>query len=438
MSLRDKAVLGAYGAFSWIAAPVMFSYMLVRSARDPGWRLGWPQRWGFGRRNLPQGAVWLHGSSLGEAQALSILSVALRKRRPDLSLLLTAFTPAGSAAIQRFLGESQFHSLLPLDLGVANRRFLRAARPSLGVILETEIWPGLYGACGTAGVPLVVASARLSPRSHARYRRVRALTSAALKQVRAVGAQTEQDAARFRDIGPEGLDVRVTGNLKFHYRPADGVAEQGAELRRHIGPARPVWIAASTHEPEEHVALTAHRHLLAQRNDALLILAPRHRERFAVTRGYLEQSELKIGLRSRDGEPPPGAQVFLLDSLGEMNAYYAAADIAFVGGSIARVGGHNLLEPAALGLPVLAGPHLFQTRETARLLGEAGALFTVGDPTELAAQLERLLADADARRAAGEAARACLEAGQDVLERTLGLIEPLLPPRPGHSAPSSG
>ena len=438
MNLRDKAVLGAYGALSWIAAPALFGYMLARSVRDPGWRERLGERWALDTPGVPQGAVWLHGSSLGEAQALSTLAAALRRRRPDLPLLLTAFTPAGSAAIQKGLSESQFHCLLPLDFGVANRRFLRAARPSLGVILETEIWPGLFAACGAAGVPLVLASARLSPRSHARYRRVRALTSAAFRQVRYVGAQTEADAGRFRAIGPDDLDVRVTGNLKFHYRPAESVAERGAELRRRIGAARPVWIAASTHEPEERVALVAHRCLLADRDDALLILAPRHRERFSVTRGYLEQSGLRFGLRSRDGEPPPGAQVFLLDSLGELNAFYAAADIAFVGGSIARVGGHNLLEPAALGLPVLSGPHLSQTRETARLLGEAGALFMARDPSEMATQLARLFANAEQRRAAGEAARACLEAGQGVLERTLGLIEPLLPPPTPSSAPSSG
>ena len=157
-----------------------------------------------------------------------------------------------------------------------------------------------------------------------------------------------------------------------------------------------------------------------------------------MTRGYLEQSGLKFGLRSRDGEPPPGAQVFLLDSLGELNAFYAAADVAFVGGSIARVGGHNLLEPAALGLPVLSGPHLSQTRETASMLRYAGGLFTVGDPPELTAELARLFTDAEARRAAGEAARASLKGGQGVLERTLGLIEPLLPPRTPRSPPSSG
>ena len=438
MPLRDKAVLGAYGALSWLAAPVLFGYMLARSARDSGWRTRLAERWGFKLPELPSGAVWLHGSSLGEAQALTVLAGELRRRRPDLPLLLTAFTPAGSAAIRRGLGESQFHCFLPLDLGVVNRRFLRAVRPALGVILETEIWPGLYAACGAAGVPLVMASARLSRRAHGRYRRMRRLISAALRQVRAVGAQSEEDAERFRSVGTEDLGVRVTGNLKFHYRPAEGVLKRGVELRRRIGSGRPVWIAASTHEPEERVVLLAHRRLLAEHGDALLILAPRHRERFAVARTLAEQSDLRIGVRSRDGEPRPGAQVFLLDSLGELNAFYAAADLAFVGGSIASVGGHNLLEPAALGLPVLTGPNLFQTRETARLLGEAGALFIVEDAAALAGQLARLLDDSDARASAGAAARDCVAAGQGVLERTLGLIEPLLPARAPKAARSSG
>ena len=438
MPPRDKAVLSAYGALSWIAAPVLFGYMLARSARDPGWRTRLPERWGFKIPKLPRGAVWLHASSLGEAQALWVLAGELRRRRPDLPQLLTAFTPAGAAAIQHGLDESQSHCFLPLDLGVVNRRFLRALRPALGVILETEIWPGLFAACGSAGVPLAMASARLSRRSHGRYRRMRLLTSAALRQVRVVGAQSEEDAERFRSIGPDDLDVRVTGNLKFHYLPAEGVLERGAELRRGIGSGRPVWIAASTHEPEERVALLAHRQLLAERGDALLILAPRHRERFSVARTFVEQSGLTFGIRSRDGEPPPGAQVFLLDTLGELNDFYAASDLAFVGGSIASVGGHNLLEPAALGLPVLTGPNLFQTRETARLLDAAGALFIVEDAAALARQLGRLLDNSDARERAGAGARDCVAAGQGVLERTLELIEPLLPPRAPEPVPSSG
>ena len=437
MSVSERVVLRAYGALSWVAAPAMFGYMLARSVRDPGWRCRLSERWAVRTPQMPPGGVWLHGSSLGEAGALSVLAGELHARRPDLPMLLTAFTPAGSAAIRRGLRESQSHCFLPLDLGVVNRRFLRAARPALGVILETEIWPGLYAACRSAGVPLVIASARLSERSHARYRRVRGLISAALRAVRSVGAQSGEDVRRFADLGPDGLDVRVTGNLKFHYRPEAGVLERGAEIRRAIGTRRPVWIAASTHEPEEQLALQAHRQLLAGRDDVLLIIAPRHRDRFAAVRALLRRSGLKLGVRSGDGSPPPGARVFLLDSLGELNAYYAAADVAFVGGSIARVGGHNLLEPAAFGLPVLAGPHLFQTRDTARLLGEAGALFSVHDARELAGRLARLLDSEDALRSAGEAARSCLAAGEGVLEETLGLIEPLLPPRPPPSAPSS-
>ena len=435
---RDRAVLKAYGALSWVTAPAMCVYMLARSLRDPAWRQRLSERWAVGTPHLPPGGVWLHGSSLGEAGVLSILAEELRRRRPDLPVLLTAFTPAGSAAIQRNLRESQAHCFLPLDLGIVNRRFLRAVRPAVGIMLETEVWPGLYAACRAAGVPLLIASARLSERSWSRYRRVRRLTSAALRAVHAVGAQSEEDAQRFAALGPEGLDVRVTGNLKFHYRPEAGVLERGGEIRRAIGAGRPVWIAASTHEPEENVALQAHREVLAGRDNALLIIAPRHRERFAAVRALLRQSGLRIGVRSSDGSPAPSAQVFLLDSLGEMTAFYAAADAAFVGGSIAPVGGHNLLEPAAFGLPVLTGPRLFQTRDAARLLSEAGALFQVRDARELAGRLARLLDSEQALLSAGEAARGCLSAGADVLEETLGLIEPFLPRRHPPTARSSG
>ncbi len=438
MRQRDKAILSAYGALSWIAAPALFGFMLARSLRDPGWRQRRSERWGLGAPDMPPGGVWLHGSSLGEARVLSTVAEALARRYEHLPLLLTAFTPAGSAAICRRLPASQSHCLLPLDLGVANRRFLRAVRPALGVFLETEIWPGLYAACAAAGVPLVMVSARLSQRSYARYRRVRPLVSAALQAVRLVAAQSEEDARRFRALGPGELDVRVSGNLKFHCRPEAGALERGAELRRAMGAGRPVWIAASTHEPEERVALLAHRRLLEERSDALLIVAPRHLERFAAVRACLEQSKLNFSARSLDRAPLPESQVFLLDSLGELNAFYAAADLAFVGGSIARTGGHNLLEPAVFGLPVLAGPHLFNSPETARLLRDAGALFRVCDAREAAGQLVRLFGSEEARRGAGEAARACVASGRGVLDRTLGLIEPFLPARTGRPAPSSG
>ncbi|MCY4165206.1 MAG: 3-deoxy-D-manno-octulosonic acid transferase [Gammaproteobacteria bacterium] len=438
MLLSDKAALGAYGALSWIAAPALCGHMLARSVRDPGWRKRLPERWGARVPAVPAGGVWLHGSSLGEVVALSILAGELERRRPDLPLLLTAFTPAGSAAIQRGLREGQSHSLLPFDLGLANRRFLRAVRPALGVILETEIWPGLYAACRSAGVPLLIASARLAERSYRRYRKVRPLIAAALSAVRVVGAQTEEDAERFRALGHDGLDVRVSGNLKFHCRPQAGVLERGAELRAAMGAARPVWIAASTHEPEEQIALLAQRRLLDERPDALLILAPRHRERFAAVRSCLRQSGLRVAMRSRHRAPDAQTQVFLLDSLGEMTAFYAASDLAFVGGSIAPKGGHNLLEPAAFGLPVLAGPHLFNTPQTARLLSDAGALLRVRDASELAGLAARLLESEEARRSAREGARSCVAAGQAVLDRTLGLIEPLLPAPKARPVPSSG
>ena len=435
MALSEKAVLGAYGALSWLAAPAMCGYMLARSARDPGWRRRLSERWAV---RTPQLAC-------REACGCTVRRSAKPARLRSWPANCAPAVPTCPCCLppSRRPVRPRFRTACANRSHTASCRWTWASStgascapraPHLGVILETEIWPGLYAACRSAGVPLVIVSARLSERSHSRYRRVRGLASAALRAVRVVGAQSEPDARRFAELGPDGLDVRVTGNLKFHYRPEAGVLERGAEIRRSIGPDRPVWIAASTHEPEENVALDAHRQVLAGREDALLIIAPRHRERFAAVRALLGQSGLTIGVRSGDGSPPPGAQVFLLDTLGEMNAYYAAADAAFVGGSIARVGGHNLLEPAAFGLPVLAGPHLFQTRDTARLLSEAGALFSVHDARELAGRLARLLDSELAQRSAGAAARNCLAAGDDVLEETLALIEPLLPTRPPPSS----
>jgi 3-deoxy-D-manno-octulosonic-acid transferase len=265
---------------------------------------------------------------------------------------------------------------------------------------------------------MMLASARLSARSVGRYRRLGRLLPDTLAGVD-VAAQSATDAERFVAIGAEPGRTAVLGNLKFDYRPADDVVARAPLLRSALGATRPIWVAGSTHEGEEAAALDAHALLLASRPDALLVLAPRHPPRFAAVEGLLVRRGLRWQARSRDAAVTATTSVLLLDTLGELVAYYAAADVAFVGGSLVPVGGHNLLEPASLGRPVIAGPHTFNDPAVARLLAEAGALTVVRDADGLAGAVAAAWGDGDVARVAGQRGRDAVVANQGALARLL-------------------
>jgi len=291
--------------------------------------------------------------------------------------------------------------------------------------METELWPNLLRECGRRGVPVLFASARLAARSVPRYRRFGTLFSTALGHAW-VAAQSAADAERFVALGADPARTRVVGNIKFDMRPGEEVAEKGRELRlRYLG-ARPVWTAGSTHEGEEDLLLDAHAALGRAVPGALLVLAPRHPQRFEGVAALLEHRGVIFDRRSRAQAVRAEAQVLLLDTMGELTAFYAAADAAFVGGSLVPVGGHNLLEPASLGVPAITGPHTQNGPEIARLLVEEGGALAVADGTALAAALARLLADPALRERVGASARRVVESHRGSVGRLLALIEPLL------------
>ena len=336
------------------------------------WR-GLGQRFGFGPV-LPASPVWLHAASAGEVQAAAILVAALRRRDPQLPLLITATTAAGLARARRlFAAQSIAVCYLPLDLPGAVRRFLRRTRPRVALVLETEIWPNLIRACATAQVPVMFVSARLSARSAQRYRRLGAGLRRLLATVAQVAAQTPQDAERFAALGVPATRIQVTGNLKADFSVPPEVTESGARLRAALGPQRPIWVAGSTHEFEEQQVLQAHRAVLAAQPQALLILVPRHARRFGAVADWLQREQMDFVRRSRSEAVSAQTQVLLIDAMGMLLDCYAAADVAFVGGSLVKVGGHNLLEPAALGRPILTGPgHANAARNPAGTAGRAG------------------------------------------------------------------
>ena len=418
-------MLTLYICLGYCFAPIALAMNLWRGLRDRScWRaLG--ERFGAGPR-LPAGGLWVHAVSVGEVQAALPLVRRLRARYPGLPFLLTTSTPTGRARAETLFGSEATVAYLPYDLPIAAARFLDRTRPQVAVILETELWPNLYRACARRGIPVVLASARVSARSVSRYRWLGSLIPRTLANGVLIGAQSAVDAERFAVLGASRSRIHVVGNIKFDLESPAGALAEGAQLREQIGRERAVWVAGSTHEHEEALLLDAHQTLSAQRPDALLVLVPRHPPRFESVASLLERRGFRFARRTRDTAAARDSGVLLVDTLGELVAFYASGDVAFVGGSLVPIGGHNLLEPAALGKPVLSGPYTANAAGIAPLLRDAGALEIVADAGALAARLGALFADPPARARAGESGRAVIAANRGALARLMALIEPLV------------
>jgi 3-deoxy-D-manno-octulosonic-acid transferase len=414
-----------YNVLIYLAAPVAILMQLWRGLLDPSYRERLGERFGFGPA-LAGGTIWIHAVSVGEVQAAEPLIKQLLARHPRYPLLLTTVTPTGAARARRLFGETVRLRYVPFDLPGSVRRFFDGVRPRLAIILETELWPNLYAECGRRHVPLVLASARISPRSVGRYRRLVPLFRQALSHGIVIAAQSEADAARFRSIGASPERTHVTGNIKFDFQLPPGIVERGDRWREMNAPGRQIWVAGSTHEGEEDMILNAHRIVLQRFPDALLLLVPRHPQRFKVVRDLLVRRGEAFSSRSSGTVIPRATSVMLGDTMGELMMFYAAADVAFVAGSLVPIGGHNLLEPVALGRPVLTGPHNFNSETAARLLLEAGAARIVTNTGQLGAAVSDLLGDTGLRTSMGAAGRAVLDANRGALDRLLKLVDPLL------------
>lgn len=387
-------------------------------------RLGWIPPSPPGER-----ATWLHCASLGEVVAARPLIEALA--RPGEHLVITTMTATGAqralALAEQLTAAGQgrvSHAFLPLDFPGAARRFVARLRPARALFFETELWPNLLAACRRHGVPVAVLNGRLSPRAFRGYRRLRPLMHEALGCVDWLAAKSAADAERFRALGMAAERTSVVGSLKFDIRPDDAVLEASRRLRSWLG-ERPVWVAGSTHEGEDERLLDAHARLRRDYPQALLILVPRHPQRFDAVAELCERRGLHTARRSREEAVDAETTVYLGDTLGELMTLYGAGDLAFVGGSLVPVGGHNLLEPAALGVPVLSGPALANFEDVAEVLREAEALVEVADGAALAERLAALFADEPTRHRLGEAGRHVVAANRGALARTLeGLSRP--------------
>jgi 3-deoxy-D-manno-octulosonic-acid transferase len=400
-------------------------YWLIRGLGNRTYLDGLGQRFGFGFPRL-QDCIWIHAVSVGEVQAAVPLIRSLQKRYPGQSVLVTTVTPTGAARIRAQFGDSVTHSYVPFEFPGAIRRFFAAVNPRVAMIMETEIWPNLYRGCGVRKIPLILVSARISPKSLPGYRRLMPLIRQTLSHGIIIAAQSQVDADRFAELGASSVRTWVTGNIKFDIELDAALGEQGSLLRRNLFGTRPVWIAASTHDGEEQQVLDAHRQLLETYPDLLLLLVPRHPERFGTVHELVAREGFSVILRTADMACESATEVFLVDTMGEVPLFYATSDLSFVGGSLVPIGGHNLLEPAAQGLPIITGPHLFNAQDIADKFVRSDACRVVSNAAELATTVASLLSDPDAARAVGENAFAVLKTNRGALQRLLVLVAPLL------------
>ena len=418
-----------YVVISYLAVPFVALILFWKGLGNRAYWRRFPERFGFGRLRLDRPSIWVHAVSVGEVVAASSLVEALLHDYPGMPLVITTATPTGAVRVNELFGDRVLHSYAPYDSPGSVRRFFRRMQPRLVIVMETELWPNMYAECGARGVPLVLANARISPRSVGRYRRFSGLFRAALAHGIVIAAQSEQDAERFRLIGANPAHVVVAGNLKADVALPGALVSAGRAFREAHAASRPVWIAASTHEGEETAALEAHAIVTARVPEALLLLVPRHPDRFNAVAEQVAARQAAFGRRTLGQGPRAGEAVYLVDTLGELPMFYAAADVAFVGGSLVQVGGHNLLEPAALSLPVLTGPHNFNAEDIASILAEAGALEIVPDAQGLGAAVTALLQDAALRAERGARARRACEQSSGALEKLRELLAPLLAQR---------
>ena len=415
-----------YTGVMYAATPVILYRLFVRGLRLRSYLHRWAERFGYFRAPpFARDSIWVHAVSVGELNAAIPLIIALRERHAAEPIVVTTVTPTGSERLRQVFGDSIFHVYLPYDLPASVKRFLKRIRPRLAVVMETEIWPNLYFACQRLGIPVVIANARLSERSLRGYGPVQPLAGEAIRSATFIAAQSQTDYERFLSLGARPDRLALVGNIKYDIDMPHEMVESGIGWREIAGQSRPVWIAASTHEGEEQAVINAHATVLRQFPDALLIIAPRHPERFRPVTQLCESVGLRVRSRSAHGTAEPDTQCFVADTLGELLRFYAAADVAFVAGSIEAIGGHNVLEPALLGKPIVVGPHTFNFGEITDLLIARGAAVRVASAETLGEAVTRLLGDADAMARMGTAAAAIIAHERGALARILSIIDRL-------------
>lgn len=422
--MKPTVLLYLYSFLFYLALPYVFFHLWRKSLRQPDYRKRWAERFGFYPFTLPR-SIWLHAASVGETLAAVPLIKAIQAQYPNLPVVVTTMTPTGSKSVKRLLGESVLHTYIPYDLPHAVQRFLKAMQPTMVILMETELWPNLLNACHAKNIPVCLLNARLSEKSANGYKKIRSLSQAMLQKISLIAAHGEKDAQRFIELGAAKEKVLVTGNLKFDLQFPRDLWQRSEELRALLGNNRFVWIAASTHDKEEEMILAAHQILRRKALNALLILVPRHPDRFHLV-AELSLRYFPTVRRSSLQKCSEKTAVYLCDTMGELLIHYAAADVAFVGGSLIPHGGHNFLEPAALGKPILTGPNLFNFAEISELFLSANALKKIFDAESLASELYSLYHAQEKRELMGQQALKIVKENRGALDRQVKLVNQML------------
>ena len=411
-----------YSAVFYLILPIVLARLAWRGIKAPDYRKRVWERLGWYRKAHRRSAIWFHAVSVGEVEAVFPLVKRMQSLYPEKRILVTTTTPTGSARVKAVLADAVEHVYLPYDMPGAVGRFLTEFKPELAVILETEIWPNLFARCAEKGIPLFIINARLSEKSARGYLKIPSLVRPTLAHVSLIATQTQEDTGRFVHIGADKAKVRAVGNLKFDIDIAPGIIGQGQRLRAELFTGRFVWILASTHQHEEAIFLEIYRDLKADIPELLMLVVPRHPERFGDVERLCSQVRLNVVTRSSGRSCAKDTDVFLLDKMGELKLFYAAADLAFVGGSMVPVGGHNILEPAALGVPVLFGPHMNNFKEIERKVLESDAAIQCWDKQEVGAAVRSLYADEERRKALTERGRRFIEQNRGTLDKVVQIL----------------
>lgn len=412
-----------YSIILYAITPIFFLRLLIRGRKAPAYLRRWNERLAlYPKAPFDKRVIWIHAVSVGEVEAAIPLIKRLRSEFPGNPFLITTTTPTGSSRVKNVFADQIVHVYLPYDLPVCVNRFYRRFNPLLGVIMETEIWPNLFFYGARNGTRLVIANARLSAKSAARYRWFRSLTRSTLDDVSCIAGQNQRDAKRFIDIGAVADKVVVSGNIKFDLVVPTDIEAKAKSLRNTLFGQRPIFIAASTHAGEDEKILEAFVKIKRRFSQILLILVPRHPERFDSVADLCRDNGFTVRRRTEDIPCTPATDVFLLDTMGELKVFYALSDIVFVAGSLVKKGGHNVLEPAALARPVIVGPHTFNFEEITRLLIAAGAAARIGQVDELKEKVIELMEDKNKCNEMGRNGSQFVHENRGAIEKTMSLI----------------
>lgn len=415
-----------YTLLFYLLVPVILLRLYWRGFKAPEYRKRWQQRLALYNKKYSSQVIWIHAVSVGEAEAVFPLVKRLQKQYPEDKFLVTTTTPTGSARVQAVLADTVSHVYLPYDLPCVVKRFLAVFKPKIAIFMEKEIWPNIYHQCAKNNIPLTIINARLSANSAKGYQKIPALVKPALNCVAWVATQTEEDRHRFIEIGATEQHTLTTGNLKFDLEANDSLVQQAQIVKQKIFKNRFVWLIASTHEGEENVFLELYPQLKLQIPELLLMIVPRHPERFELVKQMAEKQSLNYCMRSGGQPCSEEIDVYIADTMGELKLLYGTADICFVGGSMVPVGGHNILEPAAMNVPIMFGPYMVNFKQISQNILDLDAAVQCLDQQDIVDQVLKLYSDKQSRTEMASKAKRFVDSNQGATKKVAELISSII------------